>query len=120
MLAPIFWIAAVRRHGARAVAIAFSPLRRSELYVALADGSIECVDTATRAVVGSLKGHLHADSGFPIFKFPGSSARNHVLLSKEASHKLPPLMPHTKMREALNLRAERGTMPPPPTPPRNR
>ena len=66
--------------------------------------------------VYKLEGHLHADSGFPIFKFPGSSARNHVLLDKELSHQLAPLIPHTKMREALNLQAERGTMPPPPTP----
>ena len=51
---------AVRRQGARAVSIAFSPLRRSELYVALADGNIECIDTATRSVVGLLKGHLNA------------------------------------------------------------
>ena len=56
--------------------------------------------------VYKLEGHLHADSGFPIFKFPGPSARNHVLLSKELSRKLPPLIPHTKMREALNLRDE--------------
>ena len=66
--------------------------------------------------VYKLEGHLHADSGFPIFKFPGPSARNHVLLSKDLSHQLEPLIPHTKMREALNLQAERGTMPPPPTP----
>ena len=38
----------------------FSPLRRSELFVGLTDGTIECVDTASKAVVGSLKGHLHA------------------------------------------------------------
>ena len=50
----------VRRQGARVVAMAFSPLRRSELYIALADGGIECVDTATQAQVGALKGHLHA------------------------------------------------------------
>lgn len=52
--------AAIRRAGTRAVSIEFSPLRRTELYVALADGTIECVDTATKAVVGSLKGHVHA------------------------------------------------------------
>ena len=52
--------AAIRRNGAKAIAIAFSPLRRAELYVALVDGTIECVDTATRAVTGVLKGHIHA------------------------------------------------------------
>ena len=52
--------AAIKRSGARAVAIAFSPRRRSELFVALADGTIECMDTASKQVVGSLKGHVHA------------------------------------------------------------
>ena len=51
---------AVKRTGARAVAIAFSPHRRTELFVALADGTIDCIDTASKAVVGSLKGHIVA------------------------------------------------------------
>ena len=51
---------AVRRHGAKVVAMAFSPLRKSILYLALTDGSIEAIDVATRKIVGALKGHLHA------------------------------------------------------------
>jgi hypothetical protein len=57
--------------------------------------------------VYKLEGVLHAESGFPIFRFPSSSAHNHVLLSKELSHSLQPLVPLAKVRTAL-------TMPPPP------
>jgi len=73
--------------------------------------------------VYKLEGHLHEDSGFPIFKFPGSGARNHVLLSKELSLQLAPLVPHPKVRAALNLQTETSAAmmpPPPPPPPRNR
>jgi hypothetical protein len=70
--------------------------------------------------VYKLEGSLHEDSGFPIFKFPSASARNHVLLSKELSHKLAPLLPHPKVQGALNLELETSAamMPPPPPPPR--
>ena len=56
---------ALRRKGIRAIAIAFSPLRRSELFVSLADGDIECIDIATKATVGTLRGHLHAHTPSP-------------------------------------------------------
>ena len=49
----------VRRGGVRGVGVAFSPLRRTELFVALADGTIECVDTASKKVLGSMRGHAH-------------------------------------------------------------
>ena len=51
---------AIRRKGVRIVAIAFSPVRRSELFMSLADGDIECMDIATKATVGTLRGHVHA------------------------------------------------------------
>ncbi len=53
--------------------------------------------------VYKLDGALHAESGFPIFRFPSASAQNHVLLSKELSHKLEPLVPLSKVRTALNM-----------------
>lgn len=71
--------------------------------------------------VYKVDGMLHEDSGFPIFKFPSASARNHVLLSKELSYKLEPLLPHRKVLGALNLQVEASAaamMPPPPPPPR--
>jgi hypothetical protein len=53
--------------------------------------------------VYKLEGTLHAESGFPIFRFPCASAHNHILLSKELSHKLEPLVPLSKVRTALNM-----------------
>lgn len=50
----------VRRTGPRVTAVTFSSLQRAELFIARADGTVECIDTASKAVVGSLKGHLHA------------------------------------------------------------
>ena len=70
--------------------------------------------------VYKLEGHLHEDSGFPIFKFPGSGAGNHVLLSKELSRQLAPLVPHRKVRAALNLQTETSAELMPPPPPRTR
>ena len=52
--------AVLSRSGARVVSIAFSTLRHSELFVALADGAMECIDVDSKAVVGSMKGHVHA------------------------------------------------------------
>ena len=68
--------------------------------------------------VYKLDGSLHEDSGYPIFKFPGASARNHILLSKELSHRLEPLLPHRKVQGALNLQVETSAAMMPPPPPR--
>ena len=60
----VFYLQANRFHrlqraAPRAVAIAFSPLRRTELLVSLERGPIECIDVGTRAVVGCMRGHTH-------------------------------------------------------------
>jgi len=53
--------------------------------------------------VYKLKGSLHETSGFPIFSFPGPTAKDHVLLNKAACNKLKPLLTAQKLRMALSV-----------------
>ena len=57
--------------------------------------------------VYKLVGKLHAESGFPVFHFPGPSHEDHVLLDRELCHKLKPVLPFEHARAALNLQTQR-------------
>ena len=58
---------------------------------------------AAVAVYG-LKGKLHPESGYPIFVFPGASAKGHVLLGRDACARMPALLPSGRACEALHIR----------------
>ena len=51
--------AVVSHAGSKCVAIAFSAIRRCELYVSQADGAVACIDLTTKVTIGSMKGHIH-------------------------------------------------------------
>ena len=58
----------------------------------------------TAVAVYTLKGGLHAESGYPIFSFPPpTTMQHHVLLSKELCATMPTLLPHDQVRAALNI-----------------
>jgi hypothetical protein len=50
----------LKHAGARGVNVTFSSTRAAEVYIALADGSIECMHTETKALLAVLRGHRHA------------------------------------------------------------
>ena len=57
--------------------------------------------------VYKLKGHLHAESGFPVFRFPGPNPEDHALLSKTLCANMKPLLPFEDARAALNIQGPR-------------
>ena len=57
--------------------------------------------------VYKLKGQLHAESGFPVFHFPGPNPEDHVLLGKELCNKMKAVLPFEHARAALNLQGSR-------------
>jgi hypothetical protein len=50
----------LRRGGSSGVSVAYSGTLATELFIGLADGSIECFDTEKRLVVGTVRGHRRA------------------------------------------------------------
>lgn len=57
--------------------------------------------------VYKLVGKLHAESGFPVFHFPGSGPEDHVMLGRDLCNKMKPVLPFEHARAALNIQALR-------------